>query len=137
MSTNIILTILTGHETGHAFVLTDRPVYSIGRSRSCALRLAEDPTVSRQHCLLEITGPHVTVRDLGSKNGTWVNGNLIGQRDLLDKDHTLLEMIPCSLRSGDLLGIGQILFDVDILEANGSPMPSHEHQGPELTKAAA
>ena len=34
--------------------------------------------VSRHHCLLEIHPPTVRVRDLGSTNGTFVNGEKIG-----------------------------------------------------------
>jgi pSer/pThr/pTyr-binding forkhead associated (FHA) protein len=136
MSTSIILTILTGHETGQTIVLRDQPLYTIGRSRSCTLRLPEDPTVSRQHCLLEVTGPNVKVRDLGSKNGTRVNGTLIGQRDFRPDDDTLVEMIPCSLQSGDRLGIGQALFDVDILESESPPASSDEMRGFEQPEAS-
>ena len=45
----------------------------IGRSTECGLRIASNE-VSRQHCKICIGEDGVTVRDLGSSNGTFVNG---------------------------------------------------------------
>jgi pSer/pThr/pTyr-binding forkhead associated (FHA) protein len=46
------------------------------------LQLAKeiDMTISRYHCLLDINSPDIRVRDLGSLNGTIVNGKKIWQR---------------------------------------------------------
>lgn len=45
----------------------------IGRSTECGLRIASNE-VSRQHCKICLGQDGVTVRDLGSSNGTFVNG---------------------------------------------------------------
>lgn len=45
----------------------------IGRSYDCHVTI-EDPLVSRQHARIEVDGEHVTVFDLGSRNGVKVNG---------------------------------------------------------------
>lgn len=45
----------------------------IGRSADCSLRIASS-LVSRQHCKFTITEESVQIRDLGSSNGTFVNG---------------------------------------------------------------
>ena len=45
----------------------------VGQSPLCPVRLA-DPTVSRRHVSLEVAGEQLRVRDLGSRNGTFVNG---------------------------------------------------------------
>ena len=45
----------------------------IGRSTECGLRIASNE-VSRQHCKICLSEEGVTVRDLGSSNGTFVNG---------------------------------------------------------------
>ncbi len=45
----------------------------IGRSTECGLRVASNE-VSRQHCKISLSEEGVTVRDLGSSNGTFVNG---------------------------------------------------------------
>src|SRR5438045_3788756 len=46
----------------------------IGRSSDCNLRIASG-LVSRRHCLIKIDGSSVTLRDLGSANGTKLNGD--------------------------------------------------------------
>lgn len=45
----------------------------LGAGPACALRL-DDPTVSRRHCELDLVPSGVRVRDLGSRNGTFVDG---------------------------------------------------------------
>lgn len=61
---------------GHAEIV--RPVETellVGRSGQCGLQLAHDGQASRRHCVFTRTGPGaVTIRDLGSCNGTLVNG---------------------------------------------------------------
>jgi DNA-binding NtrC family response regulator len=65
----------------------------IGRSAEGGLQLIDDK-VSREHCALEPIGPagHV-LRDLGSRNGTWLNGQLL-------KETT-------RLRPGDHISVGE------------------------------
>ena len=45
----------------------------IGRSSACDL-VVDDDTVSRRHAALELRDGTWRLRDLGSRNGTWVNG---------------------------------------------------------------
>jgi pSer/pThr/pTyr-binding forkhead associated (FHA) protein len=48
----------------------------IGRDRGCAVQIDAE-SVSRQHARLIVTERDVSIRDLGSKNGTWVDGERI------------------------------------------------------------
>jgi hypothetical protein len=57
----------------------------IGRANECDVLLA-DPSVSRAHAIVETTGLEPTVRDLGSTNGTYVNGERIESKALRDGD---------------------------------------------------
>lgn len=50
--------------------------YAVGRSAQCQISL-DDPLVSRQHAIFEVTPAGVTVQDLGSRNGVLVNGHRI------------------------------------------------------------
>ncbi len=53
----------------------------VGRARHSQIHL-DDPTVSDEHCEIEITRDGVTVRDLGSSNGTLVDDELVGVANL-------------------------------------------------------
>lgn len=55
--------------------LGDGP-HRIGRGSESEVRLA-DRSVSREHAVIVIDGGRAEVRDLGSRNGTWVNGRRI------------------------------------------------------------
>ncbi|MGD1700683.1 FHA domain-containing protein [Dapis sp. BLCC M229] len=83
MSAKIILTITEGSIKGQQFIFEERTTCVIGRSHDCYPQLPNDQahrTISRYHCLLDINPPDIRVRDFGSKNGTYVNGQKIGQR---------------------------------------------------------
>jgi eukaryotic-like serine/threonine-protein kinase len=91
----------------------------IGRGPDCAVRIPGDPAhgnVSRRHCVLEVDPPHVRVRDLGSRNGTFVNGRKIGQRPPdrpAESSDTWVSGV-CPLKDGDVLGVGGTTFRVRI-----------------------
>ena len=77
----------------------------VGRREDCGLRI---PTadVSRQHCEIVLKGSELIVRDLGSSNGTYVNGKRVAEAKLL---------------AGDKVSIGPIIF---IVQVNGMPAKS-------------
>ena len=68
---------------GHAFAKAQSVV--AGRDDGCDLQV-DDDRVSREHCRFVIDPPHLAVRDLGSRNGTRVNGRRITERELVDGD---------------------------------------------------
>lgn len=59
----------------------------LGRGQDADIRF-EDELVSRRHCALTFNGQSVTVEDLGSTNGTFVDGNYINKQ-ILDSDNRL------------------------------------------------
>jgi len=75
----------------------DRERYTLGRSSVNELCYSEDAGLSRQHLVLERTGDSWLVRDLNSKNGTFVNGERItsaytlGPDDRVTAGHLALE----------------------------------------------
>jgi serine/threonine protein kinase len=90
----------------------------MGRNHDCNLQLANevDMTISRYHCLLDINPPDIRVRDLGSLNGTFVNGKKIGQRK---RHQTAQEALKLNfpeydLQDGDEIRLGDILFKIGI-----------------------
>jgi EAL domain-containing protein (putative c-di-GMP-specific phosphodiesterase class I) len=78
-------------------VRVDAARFTVGRKPDAALSIPS-PTVSREHAELAVVDRGLLLRDLGSTNGTYVNGNRIHQ--------------PCTVRHGDLLQFGQIVFRV-------------------------
>src|SRR4051794_4470521 len=74
-------------------------VFVIGRDEACQLR-PRAAEVSRFHAELKLGPGGVTIRDLGSSNGTMVNGRRLGDA--------------CPLRHGDRLEIGPLSFTVVI-----------------------
>lgn len=73
--------------------------FLIGRGADCELRLVVSD-VSRHHCLIRLSASEATVEDLGSANGTYVNGQRVRSQT--------------ALRSGDLLQVGECPFVVDL-----------------------
>lgn len=51
---------------------------AVGRASNCAISL-DDKSVSRQHALLVVRSGRVTLKDLDSRNHTFLNGNQVGQ----------------------------------------------------------
>lgn len=66
-------------------VSVDGDTVLIGRGSDCDVRL-DDPMASRRHCRLERLGEEVFLVDLGSANGTWIEGQQIDRRPLTAQD---------------------------------------------------
>ncbi|MCB0272267.1 MAG: diguanylate cyclase [Bdellovibrionales bacterium] len=88
------LIVLQGLYVGEVFQL-DEPVMVLGRDREAQIVIMEDG-ISRQHARFEINDENIFLMDLGSTNGTSVNGARIkGQ---------------IQLRDGDKIQIGDVLL---------------------------
>lgn len=78
------LVALVGPLEGRTFALADAPL-RIGRSSSNEIALA-DAGVSRTHAVVERDAEGFTLRDLGSRAGTRVNGEVVAERRLEERD---------------------------------------------------
>lgn len=76
----------------------------IGRAAD-ALVFIDDPGVSRQHARLSVCDGAVTLEDLGSRNGTWRNGQRLAAVALLG--------------DGDMIGVGPVRLRVSLTTAAG------------------
>ncbi|AEW94358.1 MULTISPECIES: FtsK/SpoIIIE domain-containing protein [Streptomycetaceae] len=104
------LHVVGGPDAGGVHLLQGGRV-RIGRSGDADVPL-DDPDVSRLHCVVTVdpAGGRVTVADLGSTNGTWLDGRQVGER-----------AVPVA--PGALLRIGESTLRLEAAEGAGRAVP--------------
>ncbi|MGH9875297.1 MAG: protein kinase domain-containing protein [Pyrinomonadaceae bacterium] len=81
MNAKVILEATAGPLKGRRFVFEGHDTFVFGRSRDCHAHLSKDDKFSsRHHFLVEVNPPEARLRDLGSLNGTFINGIKYGGR---------------------------------------------------------
>ena len=94
----VTLHVVAGPQTGRDFTFEQHDTFMIGRSEDAHFCLPHDRFFSRHHCILEIAPPQTFLRDLGSTNGTFVNGIRVETAHLKHGDRiqggeTVLEVV--------------------------------------------
>ena len=64
----------------------DEAVAVVGRTKDCAVAILDDPSVSRRHAEIRLDGSEFWIVDLGSTNGTEVNGKRVSRLRLGNGD---------------------------------------------------
>jgi len=95
----VTLRVIAGPQTGRVFTFDQHETFMIGRSEDSQFCLPHDRFFSRNHCLLEIAPPQCFLRDLGSTNGTFVNG---------------LKVETAHLKNGDRIQGGETVLEVEV-----------------------
>jgi hypothetical protein len=80
----VSVAFLSGQRKGTVVVL-EQPVVVFGRAESGADIEAPDPEISRRHAALECHGSRIVLRDMNSRNGTFVGEERLGSRDIEDR----------------------------------------------------
>jgi pSer/pThr/pTyr-binding forkhead associated (FHA) protein len=107
---NYVLQVVRGRSATTTLKLVDG-VTSLGRHDDCVIRI-KSSQVSRRHCEVVETDGKLVVRDLGSSNGTFVNGKrVLGQQ---------------ALKVGDELTVGSVTLRVATL---GRPVAATHPEG--------
>lgn len=104
------ITAKTGSAKGTSWVVKpDALVF--GRDITCDIKVS-DPLVSRRHCEVTLNGDSILLKDLGSSNATFVNGDPVKE---------------AVLRAGDEVAVGSAIFLVTRVREMGvyTPPPSH------------
>jgi pSer/pThr/pTyr-binding forkhead associated (FHA) protein len=104
---NYVLQVVKGRSATTTLKLADA-VTSIGRHDDCQIRI-KSSQVSRRHCELFEAGGKLAIRDLGSSNGTFVNGKKISGQQVL--------------KSGDELTVGTVTLRVSKLGQGAAGEP--------------
>jgi hypothetical protein len=126
----VTLSVEGGRYQGKQFDFDTRTTCLAGRSEGCRIRLTNDPLspfISRYHCLFDIDPPAIRVQDLGSRNGTYVNGDSIGRRP----GGPISEEVP------DGLAVEYPLADGDEILLGGIPLRVHISEAPSPAEALA
>ncbi len=144
MSAQVTFTLSEPGPEGKQYVFHDRTTCVVGRSGGCSLRLPDDAAhgkISRYQCRFDIEPTGVWVRDLGSLNGTFLNGRKIGQRHREGpaEDLAPAELPPFPVRDGDEIQMGNTVLRVGIVTDEGGPdcAPRAEGQGADAAVCVA
>jgi len=92
----VLLKIIGGKHAGREIKISV-PEFIIGRGEDAHLRPASD-MVSRKHCSIKVADGKVIVSDMGSRNGSFVNGEQLTQ--------------PHVAKSGDKIRVGRLQFEL-------------------------
>jgi hypothetical protein len=99
----ITLTVTEGPHIGRRFSFTGHDAFLVGRSRHAHFRLPRhDMYFSRIHFLVEVNPPRCGLIDMGSTNGTFVNGRQVKQGETVE------------LTDGDRISGGDTVIQVSI-----------------------
>ncbi len=109
----VVLRVTAGPHAGQEFLVDHPDSFTVGRSSKAQFAMTRDLMLSREHFLIENDPPLCHLVDLGSTNGTKVNGLRVGR---------------VLLRDGDAVTAGDSRFDVRFTEtsspgANMVPCP--------------
>ena len=92
------LVVAGGNKAGQAIPIQG-PKFLIGRADDCHLKPRSE-LISRYHCAIISEDGYVAIRDLGSKNGVYLNGERVS--------------LESELKNGDKLSIGPLEFSVNL-----------------------
>jgi EmrB/QacA subfamily drug resistance transporter len=99
----------------------------IGRDPGADFPLPDDPLVSRLHARVSVTPDGIVVEDLGSRNGTWVNGvqiaapTLVGPADEIRVGRAVLELRRAEAAGASGLTVAQTAFHTAVVRYNPQP----------------
>jgi pSer/pThr/pTyr-binding forkhead associated (FHA) protein len=130
MSTTVTIQVLEADRARDEVCFDDGPTAcTVGRARDCGLRLPSDDEhcmISRRHCRIDMDPPAVWLLDLGSLNGTFLNGVCVGcGRGREPGDPSRGRRF--RLYSGDEIRLGNTVLRVKI--RHGSPPAETEGEG--------
>lgn len=116
MPGKLTLEITEGVMGGRRFEFEEHDTFIFGRDSDCHMCLPDDPMVSRHHLILEVNPPDARLRDLGSLNGTIVNGIKHGGRmgDETPEEGAKRKYPEVNLRNGDSVTVGATVLKVHI-----------------------
>jgi hypothetical protein len=117
MTAKVIIDVSSIKGKKRVFSYEDHDTFMVGRLNDCHLCIEDDDYLSRHHFILEVNPPHARIQDLGSLNGTYINGKKVGGRG---ENETPEEAIVrykfpwVDLKNGDVIVTGDTRFTMII-----------------------
>src|SRR5881396_670566 len=109
-SVQVILTVIAGPHKGLEFTFDRHDTFLVGRSKHAHFQLpAKDKYFSRIHFMMEVNPPQCRLIDMGSRNGTFVNG---------------AEILTADLNDGDQIRAGHTVLRVQVRRDSEAPAPA-------------
>jgi len=112
---DITITLVDAEQHEQRFEFEEPRLCLVGRARDCDIATPDSDVnllISRHHCLLEIDPPSVRVHDLGSTNGTFVNGIKINRKQTSAGGHGPTKGV--KLFDGDEVALGPVVLRVHL-----------------------
>ena len=109
MTLRLRLSFQSGHHRGQSFEFTSPRTLVLGRSTQSDVQIY-DQRISRRHCAIKLEDGRARIKDLGTANGTLLNGSVIRETQLA---------------SGDRLTLGETELEVH-LRRDDPPIPPTE-----------
>lgn len=123
------LIVCNGKRQGREFVLPAARI-TVGREQACDIRLSSS-RVSRQHCTLQPDGDGLIVRDLSSRNGTFVNDRPIkGEAALVPGDRLRIGPWEFEVAIGGPSGVAIAPGDDETIESEIADWLTEGDEGP-------
>src|SRR5262249_35866399 len=95
----IVMRVTSGPHAGRVFRFTGHETFLVGRSKQAHFNLGpHDRYFSRVHFMIEANPPHARLVDMGSHNGTHLNGtrveapSILTEGDRIQAGHTVLSV---------------------------------------------
>jgi len=104
---SLVLKILKGSGEGELLAIPNGQAVTLGRGKDSSYQLA-DQLLSRAHCSIERRESQISIKDLESRNGTFVNGERLAA--------------PRALRAGDRIKIGATI--IEVTDPTAPPAPA-------------
>ena len=123
MSAKVKIKITKGKDAGKIFPFTEHDTFVFGRMDDCHACIPDDTQVSRHHFILEVNPPQACLRNLGSLNGTWINGTKCGGRkDGETPEEGARRKYPeAAVKHGDRIKVGCTELEVSIEQPKEAP----------------
>jgi uncharacterized protein (TIGR02270 family) len=106
---NVFIEIVSGPNKGQHFTLSDNQLLHVGRTKKSEQVISEDDSISSRHFSIECWQETCQLKDLGSRNGTFLNGRKVAD---------------AYLKTGDEIRAGHTTFVVSILDISSATRAS-------------